>query len=255
MLLVIVSLDDRDALWFAQQAMAAGVDCTVLTTEALSFARRRSHRVSDAGISTSIEVSAGLCIDDWRLSGVLNRSLGAPDRAWQRAAPAERDYASAELHAFMVSWLAGLRCPVRNRPTPQCLAGPAPHPFVATAAAARAGLLCPPLTTTTAEAPLGDIQLVAARLAAGAGSRPVSVPCVDGSPVVAGVPDDVATGIARFLALVGAAEAVVGIDFLVAGGKWWFAGMTPLPSLRDGGQAMVERLLATFASEPVRAAR
>src|SRR5205814_4716450 len=80
-LLVVASLDDADALWFAQRAGTSGVACRVLTTEALSFARRRSHRVTDQGCTTTIEVVAGDIIRDSEIGGVLNRALDPPDRA------------------------------------------------------------------------------------------------------------------------------------------------------------------------------
>jgi len=247
---VVASLDDADALWFAQRAGTSGVACRVLTTEALSFARRRSHRVTDQGCTTTIEVVAGDIIRDSEIGGVLNRALDPPDRAWQRAAPAERDYASAELQAFMLSWLAGLPCPVRNRPTPDCLAGPYPHPFVASAAAVQAGLPCPPMTVTTSSVGNDclDGHLMAARLTAGPAARPINVPCLDGVPAMAGIPDAVTDAIGSFLELIGANEAAVGIDFLVAENVWWFAGMTPIASLRTGDLA--DRLLGLLASSP-----
>ncbi len=33
-------------------------------------------------------------------------------------------YVSAEMTAFLLSWLSGLDCPILNRPTPNCLSGP-----------------------------------------------------------------------------------------------------------------------------------
>ena len=36
----------------------------------------------------------------------------------------DRFYIAAEMNAFLVAWLASLRCPVINRPTGTCLCGP-----------------------------------------------------------------------------------------------------------------------------------
>jgi hypothetical protein len=36
----------------------------------------------------------------------------------------DRAYVAAEMSAFLLCWLAGLSCPVLNRPTPGCLTGP-----------------------------------------------------------------------------------------------------------------------------------
>ena len=39
-------------------------------------------------------------------------------------AAADREYVAAEMNAFLLCWLASLRCPVLNRPTTTCLSGP-----------------------------------------------------------------------------------------------------------------------------------
>ena len=38
--------------------------------------------------------------------------------------PEDRAYVASEMTAFLLSWLAGLGCPLLNRPTPTCLSGP-----------------------------------------------------------------------------------------------------------------------------------
>jgi hypothetical protein len=43
----------------------------------------------------------------------------------QHIAERDRPYVAAEMTAFLLAWLSGLPCPVLNRPTPQCLGGPA----------------------------------------------------------------------------------------------------------------------------------
>jgi hypothetical protein len=42
-----------------------------------------------------------------------------------RIVPADQAYVAAEMQAFLLAWLTALPCPVVNRPSPQCLAGPA----------------------------------------------------------------------------------------------------------------------------------
>jgi hypothetical protein len=56
--------------------------------------------------------------------------IGAHDRA----------YVAAEMSAFLLFWLARLRCPVLNRPTPMCLSGPYWRPEHWVHVAARAGI-------------------------------------------------------------------------------------------------------------------
>jgi hypothetical protein len=248
MLLVVCGLDDDSALWFACRAGQSGADCTVVTTEALSYARHLSHRLACGEVHTEVRLADGTRLVDSEISGVLNRAVQPPVAAWQLAAPAERDYATMELHACTLSWLHALPCQVRNRPEPACLAGPLRHPFVTIAAAQGAGLPCPQVRFDTAS-PLdpADALLLAAARAAGPQARPVHLACLDG--VVAGdePPEPVAAGIRAFAARMGAEEALLGIDFFAGAGGWWFAGTSPLPDLRAGGEALCRRLLALLA--------
>ncbi|MER5546501.1 hypothetical protein ACWDBP_34955 [Streptomyces sp. NPDC001233] len=247
MLLVLCHLNDLHALWFAQRAYRDGLRCTVLPTEKLSFARRRSHRLGGAFADeprTVIELTDGTVIDSARVTGVLNRMITPPDAAWQHAMESERDYASAELHAFSLSWLASLRCPVRNRPTPQCLAGPAPNPLTSWAAAQSAGLACAPvrMSTDCAWHP-ADAVLVGASRASGPAANPVHVVCLDGAVLAPAVPPHVAAGLAALCQGLGADQSLLGVNFLVSGEEWHFASTTPLPHLRSAGDALYKGLL------------
>jgi hypothetical protein len=253
MLLVICGLDDEGALWFTHQVKQSGADCTVVTTEALSYARHLSHRLTPGEARTEVRLADGTRLVDSEISGVLNRAVQPPGAAWLQAAPAERDYATVELHACTLSWLHALPCPVRNRPEPDCLAGPWRHPFVTAAAAHAAGLPCPEIRFGTA-GPLGpaDALLLAAARAAGPRARPVHLVCLDGvvaRSVVAGreLPEPVAAGIKAFATRMGAEEALLGVDFFAGAGGWWFAGTSPLPDLRAGGETLCQRLLALLA--------
>src|SRR5436190_13383576 len=258
MLLVICGLDDEGALWFTHRVRQSGADCTVVTTEALSYARHLSHRLAHGGVQTVVRLADGTRLADGEISGVLNRAVQPPASAWRLAAPAERDYATMELHACTLSWLHALPCQVRNRPEPDCLAGPLRHPFVTVAAAHAAGLPCPEVRFDTA-GPLGpaDALLLAAARAAGPQARPVHLACPDGvvagrvvaGPVVAGSepPAPVAAGIKAFATRLGAGQALLGVDFFAGAGGWWFAGTSPLPDLRAGGETLCQRLLALLA--------
>jgi len=256
MLLVVCGLDDESALWFARRASQSGADCKIVTTEALSYARHFSHRLARGEVRTAVRLADGTRLVDSEISGVLNRAVQAPVAAWQLAAPAERDYATMELHACTLSWLHALPCQVRNRPEPDCLAGPMRHAFVTVAAAHAAGLPCPEVTFDTT-GPLGpaDALLLAAARAAGPQARPVHLACLDG--VVAGgePPEPVVAGIAAFAARMRADAALLGIDFFAGAGGWWFAGASPLPDLRVGGETLCRRLLSLLAPGRVPAIR
>jgi hypothetical protein len=263
MLLVLCGLDDASALWFARRATQSGVDCTIVTTEALSFARHFSHRLDGGAVTTAVRLADGTSLADHGLAdhgladheigGVLNRAVQAPTAAWQLAAAAERDYAAMELHACTLSWLHALPGPVRNRPEPDCLAGPLRHPFVTVAAAHATGLPCPQVSFGTAEASTAesldpaDALLLASARAAGPRARPVHLVCLDGVVLGCEPPEPVAAAIAAFAIRIGAGAALLGIDFLAGPDGWWFAGTSPLPDLRAGGDALVQGLLALLA--------
>ncbi|MFC9325696.1 hypothetical protein [Kitasatospora sp. NPDC057015] len=243
-------MNDPGALWFARRVAADGLRCTLLPTELLSFARRRSHRLGghrSGDPHTVIELTDGAVVDTADVTGVLNRTVAPPADAWRHAPAQEREYATAELHAFSLSWLAGLRCPVRNRPTPQCLAGPVPDPLRCWAAARAAGLDCAPVRLGT-DHPWTSVDAVPA----GAGralprpTRAVRAVCLDGHVVTPDVPPKVAAAVPALCAAVGADRALIGVDFLVDGDHWRYAGLSPLPDLRAGGDDLYRPLLTAL---------
>lgn len=250
MLLVLCDIDDLGALSVARHARLQGIDCQVLTAQELSFAVRRSHRLDAEGIRTEITLADGRTIRDADLSAVLNRLPAAPAGAWRHASAAEREYATAELHAFTLSWLSALVCPVRNRPAPESLGGAVLHPVVALAAAGASGLSCPRvhLRATTQADPASSI-LTAAAAAAGTGARAVHVVAIDGEVVAPEVPAAVRAGVRRFAEAVGAGQALLGVDFVVAGDQWWFAGSSPFADLALS-PAVADRLLEVLGCTP-----
>lgn len=252
MFVVLCDLDDSAALWLDSRFRALGQTSVLVTSGLLSFARRRSQWIGRDGTRAVVDLGEGGVID--RPALVVNRLLSPPTAAWQWAAPGERDYAGAELTAFTLSWLAALPGAVRNRPTPTCLAGPSPHPLHAAVVAHRAGLDVPDAELGVGSSTLWLLEAAVRRAAPAAGVDHLVV--LDGRIVDAdGVERRVGTrmpagfpaGIARFADAVGASEGLIGIDVVVAEGRWWFAGMTPLPDLMLAGDALVQDLVALDA--------
>ncbi len=251
MLLILCPLDDLDTLAFAHRVIADGVPCQVLTAEALSFARRRSQRLSavdraghrSIAVRTEIELVGAPPLLEHHFTGVLNRMVEPPTAAWHRADAVERDYAAAELFAFTLSWLTALACPVRNRPLPGCLAGPVPHPLAMLVAARRAGLQCPPMRyRSRSDLLVGDLG-TAAFTAAGPGAHVEQLACLDGTVLTPGVPAGLAELVRRFVAALDGQHSLIGVDFAVRGSRWIFAGLTPLPALATAGQPLYRALL------------
>jgi len=69
-------------------------------------------------------VIGGKVVADAEIQGVLTlRPCIYPEELLSTGA-AHRSYIAAELNAFLLAWLAARTCPVVNRPTACCLAGP-----------------------------------------------------------------------------------------------------------------------------------
>jgi hypothetical protein len=246
MILVLCDADDVAALWLVARLRAAGEQCLLVTSDLLSFARMRSQRIGRDGARALVRLDEATVIETPDL--VVNRMPAPPTAAWRHAAPAEREYATAELIAFVLSWLAGLQCPVRNRPEPECLAGPAPHDLLAAVQAHRAGLDCADASFGADVSPFPLLE--SALRAAGPGARPVHAVVLDGRILDpeglarragAPLPARLADAVEGFAAAIGANRALIGIDFVVAG-RWWFAGSTPLPDLPTAGDTLVRDL-------------
>ena len=253
-MLVLAHLEDTSALRLAARVRASGAPCQIVTAEALSFAKRRTHTVSSDGTHTVIELADGTVVEDASTSGVLNRCWRPPDLAWQQASPSERSYASAELHAFMVSWLSSLAGPVRNRPAGDSLAGPSPTPMSAVMAAVAAGLnVHPAVGIDSASQPPCD---PAASTSAALGGRAVhrQVVLLDGTPFDADLDDGAAASMRVLAGRLRADSAIVGLDFVVDRGTWWFVGMTPLPELPATAE-FAEAVVHVLDAAPATSAR
>jgi hypothetical protein len=79
------------------------------------------------------------------IAGVLTRLPYVDENELHHIVPGDRAYVSAEMTAFLVSWLSGLACPVLNRPTPTCLTGPNWRPERWVHAAAQLGIPVSPV--------------------------------------------------------------------------------------------------------------
>jgi hypothetical protein len=75
-----------------------------------------------------------------QIEAVVSRLGGIGGVELRRVRPEDRDYAAAELTAFLLAWLDACRCPVLNPPVDGSLNGPPWHPEHWAAAATRVGL-------------------------------------------------------------------------------------------------------------------
>ena len=95
----------------------------IVTPEELVLAPSWAHALDDAGPRTRIRLANGEVIGDPQPIAVFNRLRFVTAIQFDVAATVDREYATMELHALLLSWLASLRCPVVNRPSPRGLGG------------------------------------------------------------------------------------------------------------------------------------
>ena len=115
---VLAPSHDRGAVAVARAAAArrsAGA-VQLVTPSALAGARGWTHAIDAQGAVTGdVVLRSGTVLAPDAIGCVLNRCFDVTAPAFARAQPRERDYAAAEMHALVVSWLAGLGRPVINR--------------------------------------------------------------------------------------------------------------------------------------------
>jgi len=239
MWLVLCPSDDLAALWAFHGLKERGLESLELVTvETLGLGVRWDHRVSTQRVSLGFTLADGRCIRDGDLQGTLNRLSYPPLDSLVLFQPADREYVRQELTSFFLSWLSALPGPVINRPTPWGLAGQWRHVSEWAALAARAGLPVPPYHLTSRD--LHEPTSPAMRLVPHGVA--ITTLIVAGSAVVgASAPPSIREGCLRLAGL--ADTALLGVEFLAdpqAG--WLFAGATPLPDLRLGGEPLLDAL-------------
>jgi hypothetical protein len=119
MFLIVASERDGAARVLAERGAARGA--VLVTSRDLSAAGWRD------GLGRGTRGAAvvnGRAVSARRVAGVLTRLAAVDERELTHIAPADRGYVAHEMTAFLASWLSGLSCPVLNRPSPACLAGP-----------------------------------------------------------------------------------------------------------------------------------
>jgi hypothetical protein len=144
MLLVLASRYDEAARALVQQWSAHGA--ALLTPDSLSTEGWRYGDVPPEDFQVMVE---GMPLRTAHIRGVLVRMPCVPQDELRRIRPDERAYVATEMTAFLLAWLSCLSCPVLNRPTPGCLAGPGWRPEQWLHVAARTGVPVVPVRRCT----------------------------------------------------------------------------------------------------------
>jgi hypothetical protein len=118
-LLILASALDVEAQRLAKHWAAD--DARVLTSADLS---QPGWRWIPGVTSDNTFAIAGERLPVQAIAGVLTRLDTVAVDELAAVHPEDRPYVAAEMHAFLVAWLAHLTCRVLNRPTPRCLSGP-----------------------------------------------------------------------------------------------------------------------------------
>lgn len=121
MLVILSNRFDRVAEELASRWVAKGHVVGRLTPRDLSMPGWR-HQVGGKGAASAVVESRIFSTEE--ITGVVTRMASVFEHDLAEIIPEDRAYVSAEMTAFLLSWLLALNCPVINRPTPTCLAGP-----------------------------------------------------------------------------------------------------------------------------------
>jgi hypothetical protein len=81
-------------------------------------------RFDPAHPASGCAVVGGRAVPMGEIGGVVTRLPRVFPEELDHIVPADRSYVAAESTAFLLAWLSALDCPVMNRPTATCLAGP-----------------------------------------------------------------------------------------------------------------------------------
>jgi hypothetical protein len=242
MIVILCHADDAAALWLCAALRRLGRDdVEAVSVEALVYSRRIVHRLDDAGDTGEIEMADGRVLRCEAIDGIVNRVRFLPLAHIERAAAADRTYATEEIHAFLLAWLDGVAGRVINPPLPTVLDGGTFPTATVVHLAAMAGL-------------------PTRRWAYGSEEDP-DAPAVPGAtvPVIAFdnrifgpvVPRALQDGCRRLAVLLGVPLLEVALSHSAEGG-WRFQGARGLADFRAGGAplaAAISRTLTRRAAE------
>jgi hypothetical protein len=236
MWLVLSERGDLDAQWAQRGLLARRFEpVELVTVDELVAARRWEHRLGVEHGTVTIELSDGRVIEGGQVRGALNRLVAIPSSLVERAVPTDREYATQELYAFFLSWLAALPGRILNDPTPQGLSGCWLERSEWLVLAAAAGL-----DPGSHRWSSNGNRAGSARPSAVAQRRTILV-IGDRALGPPGVPTTVVAGcgrLARSLHL-----TILGVEFLVEeDGRWTFGDATTVPVLRRGGERALDLL-------------
>lgn len=227
MIVIVCHPHDEAALWLHGELRHAGI-CgpELVSVEQLVFSRSVVHRMTSSGDAGAIRLADGRVIRSETIATLINRVQYLPTQHFAGASTADRLYATAELHAFMLAWLNSAGGRVFNPPRPLDLAGGTFDPGSLLCLAEMAGL--PTVTWRAASAEPGTAD------------PPVLLPThtvvvFDARVFGPRLPEPLQEGCRRLGALLGVPLLEIGLH-RSAETSWMFATASGLVDFRRAGR-------------------
>jgi hypothetical protein len=244
--LVLCETSDISALWAYHGLKTRGLKpIKLVSSEMLAYSLRLVQRIGTAQTSIELTLSDGSIISGENTGGVLNRIQMVPS-AHLKASPADREYATQELFAFMLGWMHSLPGPVINPPAPQGLCGRWRHISEWILMAHAAGLSTPIFQMNSSNE-VNPAHIRGSIVPIGTTVQTVIVLADHVFGAVA--PPEVSEG-CRHLAE-SARTPMLGVEFASGPERdWTFTGATPLPDLIPGGEKLLDALAELLSCAP-----
>jgi len=240
MLVILCHPDDISALWLHRELSAAGVSATLVSVEQLVFSRSITHVLTGTADTGTIRLADNRVLHPDAITGLINRVRFVPTQHFNNAAPGDREYATAELHAFLLAWLNGIAARVLNPARPPLLGGGVTDVAAIQHYAATAGLPTLPWRQSTRRA-----GLVSPAATAAAPTHVVTV--LDGRVFGPIIPTDFAGGCCRLAAYLGTPLMQVAFSRSTSG-AWRFLHATPLVDFERGGRPLAAAIARAVAA-------
>jgi hypothetical protein len=246
MWLVLCDSTDAPARWAHEGLRRRGLEPVELVTSDDLAHARWDYRVGERGVRVDVALRDARVLRNKAIRGTLNRLLRPPQGDMLLIQPSDREYVFQEQMAVFMSWLGALAEPVLNTPAPECLAGRTRSLAEWFWLAGKAGLPTYRVRVSSHEsqaAPSMHVRIPGLR-------RPVTTLFVVGDRI-AGAPEAPAAiveGCRRLAAL--AQTPLLSVEFTVGccGEGWKLAGVSGMPDLREGGDALLDALVAVMRS-------
>lgn len=239
MWLILAEANDTTGIWAYLGLERRGLSpIEYILPKELLIGSAYTHRLSEEGDATTIELDDGRKLESGRIRGVLNRLNDLPQGNHHLDAK-DQAYVNQENHALLMSWLFALSCPVLSPPSAVLLSGEEYGEFEWVMLALEAGFPVPNLRAGTQ---------TGARLTVPAPSGEESddhreIIIVVGDQVIAG--NDIPASLIESCRNLSDLSRVplLGVDLaLSSSGDWRFLGASSTPELRLGGDRVLNAL-------------